>query len=391
MEKKKVLIFSTAYYPFVGGAEIAVKEITDILGRNFQFDLITARFDKKLPTFETIGKVNVYRVGFGRPLLDKLLLPFWGAIKAWKLQKENNYFCFWGIMATFGSGAGYICNIMRAIFRKKKIPIILTLQEGDSDNHLRYKWAGLINLSWKLALWNTDFMTAISNFLLSRAKNMGYDGDSALIPNGVNLKCFSKVFKPKEIEEVKVKLGKKPRDIFLVTSSRLVKKNAVDDIITALGYMPERVSLIIIGKGEEGPRLQEQARAFELCHRVKFLGYVPQEDIPKYFSACDIFVRPSRSEGFGNSFIEAMAARLPVIATPIGGIVDFVDDRETGIFCTPDSPKSIADAVRSIVDDQRLKEHIVNNALERVKSRYSWDFIAKEMKEKVFDKITSNE
>ena len=184
---KRILIFSTAYYPFVAGAEIAVKEITDRLGNDFDFDLITAKLQKNLAKTEKIGKVNVYRVGVGNVMFDKLVLPFSGAFLAFRLNKTQNYFCLWGIMVTFGSGAGYIFNILRAITFKKKIPIILTLQEGDSENHLQYKWVGLINLSWKLALRNTDFLTGLSNFLFNKAKNMGYKRPSALIQNGVNV------------------------------------------------------------------------------------------------------------------------------------------------------------------------------------------------------------
>jgi len=62
--KKKILIFSTAYCPFVGGAEVAVKEITDRLGEDFEFDMITARLDNSLPRYEKIGNVDVHRVGF---------------------------------------------------------------------------------------------------------------------------------------------------------------------------------------------------------------------------------------------------------------------------------------------------------------------------------------
>ncbi|MCG2695311.1 hypothetical protein L6261_04530, partial [Candidatus Parcubacteria bacterium] len=60
---KKILIFSTVYYPFVGGAEVAIKEITDRIG-DIEFDMVTLRFDKNLPKFEKIGNVNVYRIGF---------------------------------------------------------------------------------------------------------------------------------------------------------------------------------------------------------------------------------------------------------------------------------------------------------------------------------------
>ena len=66
-QRRRILIFSTAYYPFVGGAEVAVKEITDRLVGSFDFDLITARFEKKLPPVEKVGNVTVYRIGSGKP------------------------------------------------------------------------------------------------------------------------------------------------------------------------------------------------------------------------------------------------------------------------------------------------------------------------------------
>lgn len=102
---KNILIFSTAYLPFVAGAEVAIKEITDRLGKSvtkkIDFDLITAQFDPKLPKIEKVGNVNIYRIGVGKPIIDKLLLPFWGAVKAFKLSKQKEYLCFWGIMVTY--------------------------------------------------------------------------------------------------------------------------------------------------------------------------------------------------------------------------------------------------------------------------------------------------
>src|SRR3989344_9376814 len=96
----KIIIFSTAYLPFTGGAEIAVKEITDRIN-NVQFDIVTARLDGKLPKFEKIGNVNVYRIGFGASMLDKYLLPFLGFLKAYNLHKKNHYRVLWSIMASY--------------------------------------------------------------------------------------------------------------------------------------------------------------------------------------------------------------------------------------------------------------------------------------------------
>jgi glycosyltransferase involved in cell wall biosynthesis len=384
---RKILVFSTAYYPFVGGAEVAIKEITDRLSGSFAFDLITAKMDGRLPSFEKIGPVSVYRMGSGKPHLDKLLLPFRGGLQALRLSKKYNYFCFWAVMVTFGSGAAYICNIIRSITGRKAVPVVLTLQEGDSEGHLKFKWAGLISLSWKLALRRTASLTALSSFLLHRAEKFGWKGRGQIVPNGVDLNVFSKTISDIEKREIEKKLNKKPGDIFLVTSSRLTKKNAVDDIISSLVHLPKNVSLIVIGKGEEGPRLQSQVRKLKLSDRVKFTGFIPQGDIPKYFSASDIFVRPSRSEGFGNSFIEAMAARLPVIASPVGGIPDFIDDKETGVFCAPDNPKSLAEAVSFLVGDKETAQKIVAKAYNLVQKRYSWSYVAERMKSEVFDKI----
>jgi glycosyltransferase involved in cell wall biosynthesis len=381
-----ILIFSTAYYPMVGGAEVAIREITNQLKNDYKFDLITAKILKNTSRVEKIDNVTVYRIGFGVKTLDKLLLPFWGAFLAGKLHGKNSYFCFWGMMATFGSGAGYFYNIVRALSGEKKIPMILTLQEGDSEEHLKYKWLGLIALSWKLALKNTDSLTAISNFLLNRAKKNGYNGPSFLVPNGVDLKLFTEEFTDEAKNHLKNKLNKKDGDIFLVTTGRLTHKNAVDDIITALSKLPEKISLVVIGKGEGGFALQRLSKKLNVESRVKFLGLLPYKDIPLYLSVCDIFIRPSRSEGFGNSFIEAMAAGLPVIATPVGGIVDFLDDRKTGIFCSPDNPKSIVEAVNFILNEKEMAEEMVRNAKERVLERYGWDKIALEMKS-VFERF----
>ncbi len=387
-DKKRILIFSTAYYPFVGGAEVAIKEITDRLGGKFDFDLITAKLDKKLSDFEKIGNVNIYRVGGYGSTLDKMLLPFSGFFLANKLSKKQEYFCMWGMMVTFGSGAGYLLNIYRKLTLKKKIPMVLTLQEGDSEAHLRFKWFGLIALSWKLALFQTDILTGISNFLLNRAKNNGYKNESFLVPNGVDVSIFGTTVSDEVTEQMKNALEKKDGEVFLVTTGRLTYKNATDDIISSLPKLPQNVNLIVIGKGDEGLNLQKLADSLGVASRVKFLGFVPYSEIPKYFSVCDIFIRPSRSEGFGNSFIEAMASKLPVVATPVGGIPDFLTDNETGVFCSPDNPQSIVKAVNRIMSDDILRKQIVENAYNMVVERYDWNHVSFKMGE-VFDKVSN--
>jgi glycosyltransferase involved in cell wall biosynthesis len=168
-----------------------------------------------------------------------------------------------------------------------------------------------------------------------------------------------------------------------------VIKNAVGDIIASLRYLPERVKLLIIGTGYLEQSLRKQAASYQLQHRVSFLGFIPHDALPEYLHAADIFCRPSLSEGFGNSFIEAMAAGLPVITTPVGGIVDFLRDKETGLFCKVGDPKSIADAVLLLEEQPALREAIISSARRMVEQKYDWDIVAKQMRA-VFEKSITN-
>lgn len=387
---KRILIFSTAYLPMVGGAELAIKEITDRI-EDTEFDLICGRFKAALPSRERMGKVAVYRVGIGVPLIDKLLLPFAGAALALRLDQARPYTCFWAMMVTFGSGAAFIANLLHFW---RPVPIVLTLQEGDSERWLRYRWGGLIALSWWLALKRTSVLTVISAYLGNRARSYGYRGPVELVPNGVDAGRFSAPVPPEALAAAKKKLGKKEGDVFLVTTSRLVHKNAVDDVLEALPLLPPNVHFIIFGAGPDGAKLKRLTHELGVEERARFLGEVGHAELPKYLKACDIFVRPSRSEGMGNSFIEAMAAGIPVIATQEGGIADFLFDakrdpgkRSTGFAVDKDSPEQIAGTVKHVLANPEEVRATVENARKLALEKYDWGLIARSMKEKIFDAL----
>jgi glycosyltransferase involved in cell wall biosynthesis len=124
---------------------------------------------------------------------------------------------------------------------------------------------------------------------------------------------------------------------------------------------------------------------------VHFLGQIGHTDLPKYLKACDIFIRPSRSEGIGNSFVEAMAAGLPVIATQEGGIADFLFDPErnpekqsTGFAVDANSPEQIAERVRWILEHPIEVSAIGATARKMAFEKYDWDLIATDMRKRVF-------
>jgi glycosyltransferase involved in cell wall biosynthesis len=379
---KRILIFSTAYHPFIGGAEIAVKEITDRWS-DVSFDLITLNLDgKQLPT-EKIGNVTVYRIG-GSGTLYKLFFPFIASRMARIMHAKQSYDAIWSIMASFSGFA--------ALFFKKKfpkVPFVLTLQEGDPISYIKrqvwfvYPW-------FKQIFKRADHIQTISHYLADFAQDMGATSPITVIPNGVDLATFKDVHAKVSFDarkNMRINLGCNDNDVLLLTTSRLVEKNGITDVIGALTLLPEHIKFLIVGIGELEITLKNKVKKLALENRVKFIGYIDYAHVPLYLAAADIFIRPSLSEGMGNSFIEAMAAGLPVIATPVGGIPDFLIDRQTGLFCEPRNPTSIANRVESLVHDKELVHHITANARELALAYYGWDFVTKRIKNEIFAKV----
>lgn len=398
---KRVLIFSLAYKPFIGGAEIALKEITERINpQDIEFDMITLRFDRSLPKFERLGNINVHRIGFGKkhpkmrelshwPLqLNKYLFPILALVKSLGLHQTRHYKAVWNMMASYSA-----FTVIFFKFFHPKVKYLLTLQEGDPTEHIRKRVGPFYSLFRKI-FTGAHLIQVISSYLGSWARNIGYRGPLVVIPNGVDVARFSESYDRKELNELEQKLGKQAGDIFLLTTSRLVKKNACDDVIKALPLLPENIKFAILGTGPDEEKLREIARSEEVSKRVLFLGQIEQEEVPKYLKVGDIFIRPSLSEGFGISFIEAMSSGLPVIATQVGGISDFLFDPElntgkkpTGRAVRPRHPEDIARAVKLYIEDKKVTLEIIKNALEMVSSKYDWRFVVRDMREKVFDKL----
>ena len=361
---KRVLIFSTAYLPLIGGAELAVKELTDRL-TDFDFDLITAKIDHKLPSEEQVGRVRVYRLGWGSNL-DKLLLAFYGGTFGRKLHRQNKYDAVWGVMASFA-------GLAAAEFKKKtSTPFLLTLQEGDNLNEVENKMAPLW---WKFKniFTSADYVQTISHYLKEWAIKMGAKSEIEVVPNGVDLNAFY-------CDQEKTCGGGSAEKI-IFTSSRLVEKNAVDVIIKALSKLPPNFKLRIAGTGEKEQELKNLAHNLGVGERAEFLGNLHKDEVVKELRGANIFTRPSRSEGLGNSFLEAMAAGVPVVATPVGGITDFLKDNETGFMVPVDDADALAEKIKFIADPQNKEQiwRLTNAARELVEQTYNWDTLAPKM------------
>ncbi|MEZ4156349.1 MAG: glycosyltransferase family 4 protein [Candidatus Paceibacterota bacterium] len=380
-EVRRILVFSTAYLPLTGGAELAVDQIAKRLSE-FEFSLITARLKRSLPKEEKVGAVHVYRVGFGFKL-DKLLLPFLGARKAKKLSAQNTYQKYWALMASQGALA---CARLKG--RNENVKMVLTLQEGDTEKHLlRYTFGSkklfklLIKPLYSSIFHLADQVTVISNWLRKRAEKNGFRGEISLVPNGVDLELFTKEVKSEQKEALYKEHGLNKDKKYIITTSRLVEKNDIESLVRAVKLLPEDIELLVLGTGPLKTRLENVAVSLDIKKRIHFLGQIAYEKLPDYLALAKVFCRPSLSEGMGNSFIESMAASVPVLATNGGGIPDFLFDNQTGFFVEVKNPESIAEKVKLVLKDEKQTKKVVEAAKQLVSERYSWDVVASKMKE----------
>ncbi len=390
---KKVLIFSLAYYPsFVSGAEAAIKEITDrISPSEIEFHLLTHQFDRSAPRVEKIGHVTVHRVGFGWGYLSKILYIPLAALAARKLHREHAFSGMWAMMTYML----FPVQLARAL--GVTIPHLLTLQDGDPYEKVFERWfirpfTPILDGGFKEAC----VIQVISEYLGRWPKKRGYQGEVIMVRNGANPKNLVQFYSDEELQAMRTSLGKGPDDVYLFIAARLVYQKAVDMIIRALMLLPRHVHLWVAGAGPDEAMLRSLTKELQLEERVHFLGVLERDDVPRYRNAIvsDIFIHPSRSEGLGNSVLSAMAARLPVIATQVGGFEDYIFDAQrnpnrpaTAFAVDPDSPEQIAERVLYIVNHPEEVQQTVANARTMIENEYNWERVAHSMKDDVFARL----
>lgn len=147
----------------------------------------------------------------------------------------------------------------------------------------------------------------------------------------------------------------------------------------ALAAVPAR--LLIIGGGDELPRLQELAARLSMTQRVTFQPPVPHAELPPYYATANVGVFPSiGDEAFGITIAEAMACGLPVVASHVGGIPEVVGNEEScGVLVAPGDAKELAAQLARLAADALLRQRMGNAAAQRIRNRFTWKMSAERM------------
>ncbi len=135
-----------------------------------------------------------------------------------------------------------------------------------------------------------------------------------------------------------------------------------------------KVRVVVVGSGSLKMELDRQAHDLGVEDIVYFLGF--REDVPRILASLDLFVLSSYLEGMGSSLLDAMASRLPVVATRTGGIPEVVIDGETGLLVPPRDPAALAGAILKLYHDRDLASRLGERGFEVVNEKFSAEAMA---------------
>ena len=216
-------------------------------------------------------------------------------------------------------------------------------------------------------------------------------GCISVVPPGVDTRVFS----PVASTELRRELGIGEDEKVILFTGRLERLKGVEVLLHALAAILDcrtrrDVRLLVLGAdssngileagvhGGERARLEALAVEIGVDDRVDFLGTVPHEDLPAYYSLADVCAVPSYSESFGLVAIEAEACGTPVVASRIGGLRQLVLDGITGVTVPSHEPMAWAEALKRVIDDPGATS-VMGPAARRLAQAYSWESSAEQL------------
>jgi glycosyltransferase involved in cell wall biosynthesis len=164
-------------------------------------------------------------------------------------------------------------------------------------------------------------------------------------------------------------------EVVAIQVANLLPVKAHDVLLPALARLRDegtQLTMLLVGDGPERPRIEQLARDLSLGpDRLRLLGF--RSDVPNLLVASDFFVLPSRMEGLPLSALEAMAQRLPVVTTRVGGIPEVVFDGEHGFLVPPEDAPALSLAVGRLAREPELRRSLGEAAYARARDVFSFE------------------
>lgn len=394
----RALMVTDCYYPWIGGGTTYVHEVSRrLVQRGHEVHVLMPRWEKTWQRKETIEGVQVFR----HDVIDMPLLRYWTQI--FNIQKDfrqlndrRSYDVI--VFHQFASALGVVLAVKKTQIRSK----LLWTFHGPPHKEMEFELKAIpfppkyrvvewlykkifVRLEMAFAkkathfeLRSSDKVVVLSQYTRKELWELAPDmlvSKTALIPGGVDVERFRPCNGSKD--EVRRRLGL-PTDKFLIfTIRRLVPRMGLENLIQSLSQVLSKyrdAMLVIGGRGCLERHLKGIATGLGLEERVRFAGFIADDQLPLFYQAADLFVLPTVAlEGFGLPILEAMACGIPALVTPVGASPEIVRHFDPRMVTSGTSPQDIARAIIKSVPLLRDQLLLSKQCREFVVRQYSWD------------------
>jgi len=229
--------------------------------------------------------------------------------------------------------------------------------------HRGYTWVDLkvraYNHLDRLSLPAADQVVTVCNAFASDLQRIGISGERIVVRHNMVLPFVPSM--PEEVADLRRLWGIAAHSLILLSVGRLSREKGHSDLIDAINVlraMPIRSTfhLVIVGDGPERKAIRQKIDQLGLGDLATLTGQ--QHNMRPYYSMADIVVLPSHSEGSPNVLLEAMAARIPTVATNVGGVLEIAKHGQTTLIVERKKPEAIAEALYQLIKDEPLRRQL---------------------------------
>lgn len=344
------------FYPHLGGVESHVESLSrELAARGHEVTVVTTRHTASSPARESRDGFDVVRV---KPRLIAMRTPIAPKIRTVLRPLPADV-----IHAHLPPplSAHYAADAAE----ERGIPLVLTYH---CDVELPSPFGSLLETLYRRSLGASTLRRASKVVVTTRTyaatSRSVWRYNPVVIPNAVDAHRFHP-----EVDGAALRKTLKipPGRSLVLLVGRIVPHKGVEHFVEAARYVPN-AQFLIAGEGSSVETMERLAATLGVEDRVRFLGRISQENLPKLYAACDVFVLPSvsRLEAFGIVALEAMATGKPVVVADIPGVREVIEDGKEGLLADPVNPRDLAGKIHGLLENPTLRKEMGQRGREKV-------------------------
>ena len=247
---------------------------------------------------------------------------------------------------------------------------------------------GIFKKADQWSVGHVDQIITISGFIQGMVREI-YHRDSIFIMPGIDTERLNLTVDGSEIRR---KISP-DNDFVVLTCNKLHPRKRIDVLIRSIPYVIRKhkdIKVIITGEGIEKVRLQKLIAELDVQRYVELVGFIPEQELPKYYAACDVFVFTAIREPQIGSPAEALASGKPVIAPDDGSPAETIVEGETGLLFKPLDPQDLAEKIIWCMENRDTISGMAESCRRWVEQNMTWRKMASETYE-VFKSIAKKD